>query len=59
VDDQHVLALVEAIHRNALDTVHRIAANAAIVDDLGQLLQQIAVTDQPPLTGSERQPVHI
>ena len=37
VDDQHVLALVEAIHRAHLDAVHRFATNAVIVDDVGQL----------------------
>ena len=37
VDDEHVLALVEAIHRAHLDAVHRFATNAVIVDDVGQL----------------------
>jgi hypothetical protein len=37
VDDQHVLALVEAIHRAHLDAVHRFATNTVIVDDVGQL----------------------
>jgi len=37
VDDQHVLALVEAIHWAHLDAVHRFATNAVIVDDIGQL----------------------
>jgi hypothetical protein len=37
VDDQHVLALVEAVHRAYFDTVHNFAANAALVDDVGQL----------------------
>jgi len=36
VDDQHVLALVEAIHRAHLDAVHRFATNAVVVDDVGQ-----------------------
>jgi hypothetical protein len=36
VDDKHVLALVEAIHRANLDAVHRFATNAVIVDDVGQ-----------------------
>jgi hypothetical protein len=44
VDDEHVLALVEAVHRTHLDTVHVLAANAALVDDVGHLsaFQQIA-----------------
>jgi hypothetical protein len=37
VDDEHVLALVEAVHRTNLDAVHVLAANAALVDDVGQL----------------------
>ena len=37
VDDEHVLALVEAVHRAHLDAVHDLAANAALVDDVGQL----------------------
>ena len=37
VDDEHVLALVEAVHGAHLDAVHGFAANAAIVDDVGQL----------------------
>jgi hypothetical protein len=37
MDDEHVLALVEAIHGAHLDAVHGFAANAAIVDDVGQL----------------------
>ena len=37
VDDEHVFALVEAVHRTHLDTVHVLAANAALVDDVGQL----------------------
>src|SRR6266516_1857692 len=37
MDDQHVLALVEAVHGAHLDAVHGFAANAAIVDDVGQL----------------------
>ena len=34
---EHVLALVEAIHGARLDAVHGFAANAALVDDIGQL----------------------
>ena len=37
VDDEHVLALVEAVHGAHVDAVHGFAANAAIVDDVGQL----------------------
>ena len=37
MDDEHVLALVEAVHGAHLDAVHSFAANAAIVDDVCQL----------------------
>ena len=37
VNDEHVLALIEAVHRTHLDTIHVLAANAALVDDVGQL----------------------
>ena len=37
VDDEHVLPLVETVHRTHLDTVHVLAANAAPIDDVGQL----------------------
>ena len=37
VDDEHVLALVEAVHWTHFDAVQEFAANAALVDDLGQL----------------------
>src|SRR5262249_9445309 len=37
VRDEHVLAPVEAVHGAHLDAVHGFAANAAIVDDVGQL----------------------
>jgi hypothetical protein len=37
VDDEHVLALVEAVHRAHFDAVHGFAANATLVDDVGQL----------------------
>ena len=37
VDHEHILALVEAIHGAHLDTVHGFAANAAFIDDVGQL----------------------
>jgi hypothetical protein len=34
---EHVLALVEAVHGTHLDTVHVLALDAALVDDVGQL----------------------
>jgi hypothetical protein len=37
VDDEHVLALVEAVHGAHFDAVHNFAANAALVNDIGQL----------------------
>jgi hypothetical protein len=37
VDDEHVLALVETIHGAYLDTIHVLALDAALVDDVGQL----------------------
>ena len=37
MDDEHVLALVEAVHGAHLDAVHSFAANAVIVDDVCQL----------------------
>jgi len=37
MDDEHVLALVEAVHGAHLHAVHGFATNAAIVDDVGQL----------------------
>jgi hypothetical protein len=36
MNDQHVLALVEAVDRAHFDAIHDFAANAAIVDDVGQ-----------------------
>ena len=35
VDDEHVLAFVEAVDRAHFDAVHNLAANAALVDDVG------------------------
>ena len=35
VDDEHVLALVETVHRTYLDAVRVLAANATLVDDAG------------------------
>ena len=37
VDDEHVLAFVETVHRTNLDTIHVLAANAALVDDIRHL----------------------
>jgi hypothetical protein len=37
LDDEHVLALVEAVHGGHLDAVHRFAANAVLVNNVGQL----------------------
>ncbi len=37
MDDEHVLALVEAVDRTYLDTVHVLALDTALVDDVGQL----------------------
>jgi len=37
VDHEHVLALVETIHGTHLHAVHGFAANAALIDDVGQL----------------------
>ena len=48
MDDEHVLALVEAVHGAHLDAVHRFAANAAIVDNVGQL----SILPQPPEDGA-------
>ena len=36
MNDEHILALVETVHGANLDAVHGFAANAAIVDDVGQ-----------------------
>ena len=35
VDDEHVVALVEAIHRTHLDAVQVLALNAVFADDVG------------------------
>ena len=37
MDHEHVLALVEAIHGAHVHAVHGFAANAALIDDVGQL----------------------
>jgi hypothetical protein len=35
MDDQHVFAFVEAVHRTHLHAIHEFALNAAFVDDVG------------------------
>ena len=37
MDDEHVFAFVEAVHRTDLDAVRVLAANAVLVDDVGHL----------------------
>ena len=37
VDDEHVLTLVEAVYRTHLDTVSVLAADTALVDDVGHI----------------------
>src|SRR5271166_4311768 len=37
MDDEHVLAFVEAVHRAHFDAIHNFAANAVLVDDKSQL----------------------
>ena len=37
MDDEHVLAFVEAVHGTHLDAVHVFALDAFVVDDVGQL----------------------
>src|SRR5262249_54529688 len=37
MDDEHILALVEAVHGAHSDAVHGFAANATLVDDIGHL----------------------
>src|SRR5262249_14514373 len=37
VDDEHVLTLVEAVHRTYLDTVRVLTFDTAFIDDVGQL----------------------
>jgi hypothetical protein len=37
MDDEHILALVEAVHWTHFDAIHDFTANAAVVDDVGQL----------------------
>src|SRR5882672_11487897 len=37
MDNEHVLALIEAVDGAHLDAVHKLTANTAIIDDIGQL----------------------
>jgi len=37
MDDEHILALVETVHGAHLYTIHILALDAALVDDVGQL----------------------
>jgi hypothetical protein len=37
MDDEHVLALIEAVHRTYFDAIHDLATNAVLVDDISQL----------------------
>ena len=41
MDDEHVLALVEAVYRTHLDTVSVLAADTALVDDVGHLSARV------------------
>jgi hypothetical protein len=50
VNDEHVLALIEAVHRTHLDTIHVLAANAALIDDVGQLSLLAEVADARSLS---------
>jgi hypothetical protein len=47
VDDEHVLAFIEAVHRTHFDAIHSLATDAVVVDDIGQLasLRHIALWD--------------
>jgi hypothetical protein len=50
MDDEHILALVEAVHGAHFDAVHNFAANAAIVDDVGQFYAPTGIFSVPQLT---------
>jgi hypothetical protein len=47
VNHEHVLALIEAVDRTYLDTVHVLTFDTAFIDDVGQpsLLQQAISAD--------------
>jgi hypothetical protein len=51
VDDEHVLALVEAVHGADFDAVHGFAADAALVDNVGQLNALSADRSGVPIHG--------
>jgi hypothetical protein len=35
MDDEHVLAFVEAVHRTHFDAVHQLALDATFINDVG------------------------
>ena len=37
MDDEHIFALIEAVHGADLHAIHQLALDAALVDDVGQL----------------------
>jgi hypothetical protein len=47
MDDEHVLALIEAVDRTYLYTVHQLALDATFIDDVGHLQLQIPLV--PPI----------
>jgi hypothetical protein len=51
VDDEHILALVEAVHGTHLDAVHVFALDAFVVDDVGQLNALSADRSGVPIHG--------
>ena len=51
MDDEHVLTLVEAVHWTHLDTVSVLAADTALVDDVGHL-SVLGLSRATALTGS-------
>ena len=55
MNDEHVLALIEAVHRTHLDTIHVLAANAALIDDVGQLSLLAEVADARSLSINDLQ----
>jgi hypothetical protein len=42
MDDEHVLAFIEAVDRTYLHTVHQLALDATFIDDVGHLQLQSA-----------------
>ena len=48
VDDEHVLAFVEAVDGTDLDAVHEFAADAVVVDDVGQGSESREVGEKLP-----------